>query len=56
MLGYSGIFILIVATAIGYIPLVYNTRRIHCISVITIPIMISMAGLTVAVTQLFGIA
>jgi putative membrane protein len=56
MLGFSGIFILIVATAIGYIPLVFNTRRIHCISVITIPIMISMAGLTVVVTQLFGIA
>ncbi len=56
MLGFSGIFILLVATAIGYIPLVFNTRRIHCISVITIPIMISMAGLTIFVTQLFGIA
>jgi len=56
MLGISGIFILIVATAIGYIPLVFNTRRIHCISVITIPIMISMAGLTLVVSQLFGIA
>ena len=56
MLGFSGIFIMIVATAIGYIPLVFNTRRIHCISVITIPIMISMAGLTMVVSQLFGIA
>jgi putative membrane protein len=55
MLGFSGIFILVVATAIGYIPLVFNTRRIHCISVITIPIMISMAGLTTFVIQLFGI-
>jgi len=56
MLGYSGIFIMLVATAIGYLPLVFNTRRIHCISVITIPIMISMAGLTVVVSQLLGIA
>lgn len=56
MLGSMGILILLVASAIGYIPLVFNTRRIHCISVITIPIMISMAGLTIVVSQFFGIA
>jgi len=56
MLGIAGLLILLVATAIGYIPLVFNTRRIHCIAVITIPIMISMAGLTLVVSQMFGIA
>lgn len=56
MLGSMGILILLVASAIGYIPLVFNTRRIHCISVITVPIMISMAGLTIVVSQFFGIA
>ncbi|MBD3351292.1 MAG: hypothetical protein GF364_07375 [Candidatus Lokiarchaeota archaeon] len=56
MLGLSGLMILVIATFIGAIPLVYNTRRIHCIGVITIPIMLSMAGLTPIVCQIFGIA
>jgi putative membrane protein len=56
MLGIAGLFILAVASAIGTIPIVFNTRRIHCVGVITIPIMISMAGLTIAVCILFGIA
>ncbi|MHA1733526.1 MAG: tripartite tricarboxylate transporter permease [Promethearchaeota archaeon] len=56
MLGPQGLFVLAVATGIGYVPLAFNTRRIHCISVITVPIMISMAGLTMVVSQLFGIA
>jgi len=56
MLGPAGLFILAIGTAIGFIPLVFNTRRIHCIAVITIPIMISMAGLTFVFSQFFGIA
>ncbi|MHA1339716.1 MAG: tripartite tricarboxylate transporter permease [Promethearchaeota archaeon] len=56
MLGISGIIILAVATAIGYIPLIYNTRRIHCISVVTVPMVISMAGLSAQICQLFGIS
>lgn len=56
MLGLPGLLIMSVSTAIGAIPLVFNTRRIHCIGVITIPIMISMAGLTAVVTTMFGIA
>ena len=56
MLNTAGLLVLAVATAIGYIPLAFNTRRIHCIAVITVPIMISMAGLTLYVSQLFGIA
>ena len=55
MLGPAGLFILAIGTAIGFIPLVFNTRRIHCIAVITIPIMISMAGLTLVFSQFFGI-
>ncbi|MHA1822125.1 MAG: tripartite tricarboxylate transporter permease [Promethearchaeota archaeon] len=56
MLGVSGFIIMAIATAIGYIPIAFNTRRIHCIGVITIPIMLSMAGLSATVAALFGIA
>jgi putative membrane protein len=56
MLGISGLLILAVATIIGAIPLLFNTRRVHCIAVITIPIMLSMAGLSMQVSQFFGIA
>lgn len=56
MLGFNGLLIMGVATVIGAIPLVFNTRRVHCIGIITIPIMISMAGLTTAVTAFLGIA
>ncbi|MFO8017374.1 MAG: tripartite tricarboxylate transporter permease [Promethearchaeia archaeon] len=56
MLGNSGLIILAIATVIGAIPLLFNTRRVHCIAVITIPIMLSMAGLSLEVSQFFGIA
>ncbi|MGV9199213.1 MAG: tripartite tricarboxylate transporter permease [Promethearchaeia archaeon] len=56
MLGVSGLIVLAVATVIGAIPLLFNTRRVHCIAVITIPIMLSMAGLSMQVSQFFGIA
>jgi len=55
MLGWSGLLILGVSTAIGAIPIYFNTRRIHCISVITIPMMISMSGFSIFVTQLLGL-
>ncbi|GAB4306313.1 MAG: tripartite tricarboxylate transporter permease [Promethearchaeota archaeon] len=55
MLGLPGLFVLAVATAIGEIPLVFNTRRIHCIAVIVVPIALSMAGLTPAVSAAFGL-
>ncbi|TXT64055.1 MAG: putative Integral membrane protein [Promethearchaeota archaeon] len=56
MLGWSGLVILAVSTGIGVITIVFNTRRIHCIGVITIPMMISMGGLTMGAMSLFGIA
>jgi putative membrane protein len=56
MLGWSGLLILAVATAIGTIPIVFNTRRIHCIGVITVPMMISMGGFTMSAMSFFGIA
>ena len=56
MLGIAGLFIMAVAIAIGTLPIVFNTRRVHCIGVITIPIMISMAGFTLVVCMFFGIA
>jgi putative membrane protein len=55
MLGWAGILILGVSTAIGSIPIYFNTRRIHCISVITIPMMISMGGFSIFITQLLGL-
>ncbi len=55
MLGLSGLLILAVSTAIGAIPIYFNTRRIHCISVITVPMMISMGGFSIAIIQLFGL-
>lgn len=56
MLGVEGILIISIATAIGSLPILFNTRRVYCISVITTPIMISMAGLTGVISNFFGLA
>ena len=50
--GWAGIAVMIVATAIGLLPLLYGTRRMNGLGVILLPIACSMSGLAPTITRL----
>lgn len=47
LLGVVGILVMYVAAMIGIIPILYNSRRSHCLAVILVPIFLSMSGIYV---------
>jgi len=49
MTGIVGVFIMYVAAMIGLIPILYNSRRSHCLAVILVPIFLNMAGIYVPI-------
>ena len=53
--GLMGLFVMVVGTAIGLIPLIYGSRRLHCMAVIIFPLMLSMAGLADEFALLLGL-
>jgi putative membrane protein len=54
--GLPGLGILAVATAIGLIPLLYESRRMNALGVIMLPIACSMSGLAPTITRWLGLA
>ncbi len=50
--GVVGLGILVVATAIGLLPLLYESRRMNCLGVIMLPIACSMSGLAPTLAKL----
>lgn len=52
--GFVGLMIMVIATAIGLIPLIYGSRRLHCMAVIIFPLILNMAGLADDFTRLIG--
>ncbi len=48
MTSWQGLIIMSIATAIGLIPVLFNSRRSHCLAVILVPIWLNMAGISVA--------
>ncbi len=53
MTSWQGVVIMSVATAIGLIPVLFNSRRSHCLAVILVPIWLNMSGISLA--PLFGL-
>lgn len=52
--GVIGILIMFVSTGIGLIPLLFGSRRLHCLAVILFPLMLNMAGLSAGFARLIG--
>lgn len=53
MTSWQGLLIMSVATAIGLIPVLFNSRRSHCLAVILVPIWLNMSGISLG--SLFGL-
>ncbi|NLF40861.1 hypothetical protein GX586_15565 [bacterium] len=53
--GLPGLFIMIVSTGIGMIPVLYHSRRSHCMCVLLIPVALDMAGYGQAVATWMGL-
>lgn len=43
--GFIGIFVMIVSSAIGLIPILFGSRRLNCLGVLLLPISLNMAGI-----------
>ncbi len=53
MTSWQGLIIMSVATAVGLIPVLFNSRRSHCLAVILVPIWLNMSGISLG--GLFGL-
>ncbi len=53
--GLRGIFLTIVATGIGLIPVLFHSRRMNCMGVLLIPMSLNMVGLGPAVLKLLDL-
>jgi putative membrane protein len=54
--GFAGVLIAIPATAIGLIPSFFGTRRMNCLGVLLVPIILNMAGLGPDFARWLGLA
>jgi putative membrane protein len=53
--GWRGLLIAIVATGIGLLPVMWGSRRTHCLGVLLIPLTLQMAGLGPAIAGFLGV-
>mgnify|MGYP000026366967 CR=1 FL=1 len=53
--GKMGLFLMLVGTGIGSIPVFFYSRRMNCMGVLLLPITLNMAGLGPAVNKLLGL-
>lgn len=51
MVGLPGLAIMLVATPIGWLPVLWGSRRMNCLGVILVPITLNLAGLGATVAQ-----
>lgn len=51
MVGLPGIAIMLVATPIGWLPVLWGSRRMNCLGVVLVPITLNLAGLGAMVAQ-----
>jgi putative membrane protein len=49
--GIGGIFIMLVATPIGWLPVLWGSRRMNCLGVLLVPITLNLAGLGPTIAQ-----
>lgn len=55
LLGFVGVGILVVASFIGLIPVLFNSRRMNCLGALFVPIILNMAGLSEPVLRFLGL-
>ena len=53
--SWSGIFILLVASGIGFLPLLYGARRINALGLLLLPMACNMSGFGSSVAQFLGL-
>lgn len=53
--GVGGLFIMLVATPIGWLPVLWGSRRMNCLGVLLVPITLNLAGLGPTVAELLGL-
>jgi putative membrane protein len=53
--GWSGLLIAVVATGIGLIPVMFHSRRMNCMGVLLLPILLNMAGVGPTVAGWLGL-
>jgi putative membrane protein len=55
MTGWAGLLIAAVATGIGLIPVLFNSRRMNCLGVILLPVACNMSGVGAEIAQFLGL-
>lgn len=55
MTGWGGIAIMLIATPIGWLPMLWGSRRLNCLGVLLVPITLNLAGLGPTVAGWLGI-
>lgn len=53
--GAGGLLILLTATGIGLIPILFGSRRMNCLGVLLVPITLNILGLGPTIAQLLGL-
>ena len=53
--GWVGLFIALVATGIGLLPVLFGSRRLNCLGVLLLPIACSMSGFSPAIARFLGL-
>jgi putative membrane protein len=53
--GWSGLGLMLVATGIGLIPVLYGSRRLNCLGVLLLPVACNMSGVGGTVAQWLGL-
>ncbi len=56
MTGWQGGCVMVVATAIGMIPVLYGSRRMNCLGIILLPVACNMSGIGISVARWLGLA
>ena len=55
MTGWGGLAIMLIATPIGWLPVLWGSRRLNCLGVLLVPITLNLAGLGPNVAGWLGI-
>jgi putative membrane protein len=53
--GLGGLAVMVVASGIGLIPVMWGSRRMNCLGVLLLPIMLNMAGWGAGVAKVLGL-
>ena len=53
--GWVGLFIAVVATGIGLLPVLFGSRRLNCLGILLLPIACNMSGFGETITGWLGL-